>query len=109
MFARTLLSLGISALLLIPQGQPLLAAEPSDLVLTDVEMPAMDGRALLERLSVLAPAMASRTLVMTGGSGHAALQEWVARLDPQRVIHKPMNHDVAITILRAVTNGSLRF
>ena len=73
---------GAVAIVIIESG------EKFDVILTDVEMPVMDGRKMLERLELLAPEQASRTLVMTGGPRDPSLARWVQALAPERVLSK---------------------
>jgi len=64
-----------------------------DAILTDVEMPVMDGRALIERLAEIDPALAGRVLVMTGGPRDAGLAAWVGQFASARVLAKPIETD----------------
>ena len=76
---------GAVAIVMIENG------ERFDVILTDVEMPVMDGRAMLKRLELLAPEQASRTLIMTGGPRDPSLARWVQTLPPERVLSKPLD------------------
>ncbi len=67
------------------------AGESFDYILMDLEMPRMNGRAALARLEEIAPALAKRTLIMTGGSSVLALQQWIDALGPGRVLFKPFS------------------
>jgi CheY-like chemotaxis protein len=46
----------------------ILAGERYDLVLCDLAMPGMDGVAFCQRLQVVAPELAERVIIMTGGA-----------------------------------------
>ena len=67
------------------------AGESFDFILMDLEMPRMDGRAALARLQQIAPELAKRTLIMTGGSSVLELQTWIESLGPGRVLFKPFS------------------
>lgn len=62
-----------------------------DLVVMDLEMPRMNGRAAYERIAEVAPPVARRTLIMSGGSGVLELQEWLNGLGPTRLLLKPFS------------------
>jgi CheY-like chemotaxis protein len=64
-----------------------------DAILLDLEMPIMNGRRALAALSAVAPALASRTLIVTGGASTPELQRWLGALPPGRVHGKPIHMD----------------
>ena len=67
------------------------AGESFDFILMDLEMPRMDGRVALAQLEQIAPELAKRTLIMTGGSNVLALQAWIESLGPGKVLFKPFS------------------
>src|SRR5205823_9941071 len=76
---------GMEAVRLIESG------EVFDLIVMDVEMPRMDGRAAYAKIEAIAPELARRTLIMTGGSGVLELQQWLESLGPGRLLLKPFS------------------
>jgi CheY-like chemotaxis protein len=66
------------------------AGETFDAILLDLEMPVLDGRRTLERLRVIAPELARRTLIVTGGATTEGLQRWLSELPSNRVLWKPV-------------------
>jgi CheY-like chemotaxis protein len=78
------------------------AGETFDALLLDLEMPNLDGRQTLERLAVVAPALAARTLVVTGGSCDPALRQWLSELPPGRVHEKPVDVAVLVAAIEAL-------
>lgn len=67
-----------------------LAGERFDFVVMDLEMPRLDGRRALARIEELAPDLARRTLIMTGGSNVLELQQWISSLGT-RLLLKPFS------------------
>jgi CheY-like chemotaxis protein len=65
-----------------------LQAQPADLLLTDLDMPVMDGFELIARLSETRPALP--VIVMTG-SPVAAVDERLQSLQPADVLRKPLD------------------
>jgi CheY-like chemotaxis protein len=63
--------------------------ESFDVVVTDLEMPQMNGREALAEISKIAPALAACSIVVTGGARDPALAEWLNSLPAERVISKP--------------------
>ena len=80
------------------------AGKSFDAILMDVEMPVMDGRRALEALAVMSPALAERTIIVTGGASTPELQRWIEGLAPGRVHSKP----VAVAVLIATIEGLAR-
>src|ERR1035437_4688963 len=76
-----------------------------DAILTDVEMPVMDGRALVERLAEIDPALVGRVLVMTGGPRDAGLAAWVGQFASARVLAKPIETDMLLGAIEALLHG----
>src|SRR6266511_3312883 len=63
-----------------------------DLVLCDLMMPDMNGMEFHARLREIAPALAERTLFLTGGAFTASAREFLARV-PNPRIEKPFEPD----------------
>ena len=80
------------------------AGKRFDAILMDVEMPVMDGRRALEALAVMSPALAERTIIVTGGASTPELQRWIEGLASGRVYSKP----VAVAVLIAAIEGLAR-
>ncbi|MGB8929834.1 MAG: ATP-binding protein [Anaeromyxobacteraceae bacterium] len=78
------------------------AGEHFDLLLTDVVMPRLSGMELHALLTKSAPALAARTLFVTGGATNAAVAEFLAAR-PGRVIEKPCG----VSVLRAAISSTL--
>lgn len=73
-----------------------------DAVLMDVEMPRLNGREAFLEIARIAPALAARTLVMTGGSGDAELLAWFQELGAGRSLLKPFSSAVLHQALSAL-------
>jgi CheY-like chemotaxis protein len=80
-------------------------SEKFDVILTDVEMPVMDGCVLVERLAEINPALADRVLVMTGGPRDAGLAAWVSQLASARMLAKPIETDKLLGAIEALLGG----
>jgi PAS domain S-box-containing protein len=78
------------------------AGEEFDLLLTDVVMPRLSGMELHALLSRSAPALADRTLFVTGGATDVAVAEFLAAR-PGRVIEKPCS----ASALRAAISAAI--
>ncbi len=65
--------------------------EAFDVVVTDLEMPQMNGREALAEISKIAPALAACSIVVTGGAKDPSLAAWLNSLPAERVISKPAN------------------
>jgi CheY-like chemotaxis protein len=74
--------------------QRVAAGEHFDLVLMDLMMPRMNGRRALERLEAIAPELAARTVIMSGGSGDEDLRAWLVGLGTGRALLKPFSSRV---------------
>jgi len=59
-----------------------------DVILTDIRMPDLDGRALYREIEQRWPALASRVVFITGDTLASTLREFVAE-SGRRVIEKP--------------------
>jgi signal transduction histidine kinase/ActR/RegA family two-component response regulator len=78
------------------------AGEEFDLLLSDVVMPRLSGMELHALLTKCAPALAERTLFVTGGATDAAVAEFLAAR-PGRVIEKPCS----ASALRAAISSAI--
>ncbi len=72
-----------------------------DLVLCDLMMPDMNGMELHSRLREIAPALADRTVFLTGGAFTASAREFLARL-PNARIEKPFEPDALRALVARV-------
>jgi two-component system NtrC family sensor kinase len=69
-------------------------------ILTDIEMPVMDGRALWEEARHLDPSLEGRFIVLTGGTSDDSLRTWFRGLPDAMRLEKPVS---AAELLAAVT------
>ena len=70
-----------------------------DVVITDMDMPVMDGESLIRQLRVLAPGV--RVICVSGLALEANLKE-VAGLHPQAFLTKPYTSEKLLTTLKSV-------
>lgn len=77
------------------------AGERFDLVLMDLMMPRMNGRLALERIGEIAPELAARTVIMSGGSSDEALHAWLTGLGVGRLLLKPFSSEMLHETLHA--------
>lgn len=68
----------------------MLGASPYDAMITDVEMPRMDGQALCETMHRRYPDRSPFTLVVTGKAS-PALKTWAAALPNTEYLEKPLS------------------
>lgn len=78
---------GEAAVDAVRNGQ--LRGETFDVVVTDLEMPKMNGREALDEISKIAPHLAACSIVLTGGAKDPQLAAWLESLPAERVIAKP--------------------
>ena len=74
-------------------GEEALASQrnaPFDVIITDYQMPRMDGRGLCEALAADAPDPAPLTLVVTGKTD-PALRDWAGKLNRTEFLEKPLS------------------
>jgi len=77
-----------------------LAGESFDAVISDIDMPVMDGLALRAEVRARFPRLADRVLLMSGGTPH-----WF-RIDPTiRFIAKPFTSDALEQAVGALLRG----
>lgn len=69
----------------------LLQKEKVDLVLTDLNMPLMDGRALLTRIKSCGTILASRPVIVITSTSNQAKDAELMRLGASAVITKPIS------------------
>ncbi|MDQ3034615.1 MAG: response regulator [Myxococcota bacterium] len=74
------------------------AGEPFDVVLCDLRMPGSDGLAVLATIATLAPQLARRSVLMTGGASEEALTTIAAR--GVRMLEKPFEPEALHRALR---------
>jgi CheY-like chemotaxis protein len=75
--------------------------ERFDAVVMDLEMPRADGRVALLRIEEIAPKIARRTVIMTGGSRVPELQRWCDGLGP-RLLLKPFSRKALVDAIVAL-------
>ncbi|MBA3821054.1 MAG: response regulator, partial [Deltaproteobacteria bacterium] len=68
-----------------------------DLVICDLQMPAVDGVAVYEALAARAPALLGRLVVMSGGAVTPRATQFLETLRP-RVLGKPIDLDVMLAL-----------
>jgi CheY-like chemotaxis protein len=78
------------------------AGETFDVLLLDVEMPLLNGQRTLERLAVIAPELARRTLVVTGGPWTEERQRWLEGLPKGRAFMEPVDLATLIASIERV-------
>jgi CheY-like chemotaxis protein/anti-sigma regulatory factor (Ser/Thr protein kinase) len=82
------------------------AGEEFDLLLSDVVMPHLSGMALHALLTKCAPALAERTLFVTGGATDATVAEFLAAR-PGRVIEKPCSASALRAAISAAISAAI--
>ena len=84
-----------------------MAAETFDVILTDIRMPDLDGRALYEEIERRWRGQCSRVAFVTGDTLASALREFVAK-SGRPVIEKPfLPSEVRRIVAELVTHGEL--
>src|SRR5262249_17493496 len=84
-----------------------MALETFDVILTDIRMPDLDGRALFEEIRQRWPEQCARVVFVTGDTLASALREFVSK-SGRPVIEKPfLPSDVRRIVAELVTNGEL--
>jgi two-component system NtrC family sensor kinase len=83
-----------------------IAAERYDVILTDIRMPDVDGRALYEEIEAHWPGQASRVVFVTGDTLASELREFVCR-SGRLVIEKPFLPSEVRRIVDEVAEGML--
>jgi CheY-like chemotaxis protein len=81
----------------------LLGAGPFDLVLTDLDMPVMNGVELVEHLRTHAPSV--RIVVMSGSSGSAAAGAEGGALDDLPFLAKPVSVARLVAVVCALVEA----
>ena len=82
-----------------------MAAEHYDVILTDIRMPDLDGRALYQEIERRWPAQAGRVVFVTGDTLASALREFVSE-SGRPVIEKPfLPSDVRRVVAELAMNG----
>jgi DNA-binding NarL/FixJ family response regulator len=77
-----------------------------DAVVTDLEVPNVDGPALLAWIDRHQPALSQRVLIVTGGPRNAARQRWIDAFDQERVLLKPCSgKELSDAIRRVARRG----
>jgi PAS domain S-box-containing protein len=76
-------------------------SEPFDLLLCDLMMPDMTGMELHARVRAVAPALADRTVFLTGGAFTPSAREFLARV-PNPRIEKPFEPDALRALVAQV-------
>lgn len=62
-----------------------------DVLLIDLEMPRLNGKDALDKIALVAPRLAERAIVMSGGAWDTKLGKWLSQLPPHRLLRKPMS------------------
>jgi len=84
-----------------------MALETYDVILTDIRMPDIDGRALFEEIRQRWPEQCARVVFVTGDTLASALREFVSK-SGRPVIEKPfLPSEVRRIVAELVTNGEL--
>jgi CheY-like chemotaxis protein len=76
------------------------AASPFDVIICDMRMPAMDGRALYEALQTAHPKLARRVVFMTGDTLAEDTEQFLSEVGAPTV-PKPFTFDGLIAAMRA--------
>ena len=85
-----------------------MAAEHYDVILTDIRMPDLDGRALYQEIQRRWPGQAGRVAFVTGDTLASALREFVSE-SGRPVIEKPfLPSEVRRIVAELVTEGDAR-
>jgi len=79
------------------------AGDPYDVILLDLHLPRVDGRAIYEKLSVAAPSLLDDVVIVTGGAKTSEETAFLASI-PNEMLEKPF----AIRDLRAVVERARR-
>jgi CheY-like chemotaxis protein len=78
----------------------LLACESFEVILSDVDMPVMNGLALRDEVRAVFPHLADRFLMMSGGGS-----DWLTMDSTIRFIAKPFTGDEIETAIENLLNG----
>lgn len=92
----------------VSDGNEVLArvvASPFDVIISDMRMPAMHGRALYRALEAVHPELARRMVFMTGDTSAADTEQFLAEVGAPTV-PKPFTFEGLIEALRAALLGS---
>ena len=82
-----------------------IASEHYDVILTDIRMPDLDGRALYQEIERRWPGQAGRVVFVTGDTLASALREFVSE-SGRPVIEKPfLPSEVRRVVAELVTHG----
>jgi DNA-binding NtrC family response regulator len=73
-----------------------------DVIVTDLNMKRVGGDALVTWLNAHRPAMATRVLVMSGGSTDLTRVAWLRAFDATRLVHKPFALPDLVDAIRRV-------
>jgi signal transduction histidine kinase len=85
----------------------LASGETFDVILTDLMMPEVSGRDVLDKLTAEWPHLAANVIFMTGGAFTAESREFLDRA-PQRVLAKPFSIDELQAVVRVQMLDRLR-
>ena len=82
------------------EGLALLEAETFDLIVSDLMMPGMDGRRVIEAAVQRRPELAERFVVMTAGAGSPSTQEFLDQTTLP-VLRKPLEPEALLSALNS--------
>lgn len=88
---------GIEAVALLGQNQ-------YDLVLSDLQMPGLDGPALYEAIRSIQPKNPPRVIFMTGHAGGGNYADFLKRTR-EPILEKPFNVDVVRNVVNVLLRG----
>ncbi len=77
------------------------SAHEFDVVVCDIQLPDLDGRAIYERMQQVAPEYAERMIFCTGGSVDPQMLDFLDDVGEERVINKPCTINELLDAVKA--------